>query len=277
MDMKSLKQSKNEEMILTIYSLIDNWEDEVVEFKEAGKDYDRDKIGRYFSALSNEANLRGLQYGWLIFGVHNKKRKVVGTEYRNNSGLDALKHEIGSATTGGISFIDIYEIFSVVEGSERRVIMFQIPAAITAVPTGWHNQEYGRDGESLVPLSEEKRERIRRQVKLDWSKRFIPNATMEHLDANAIAIARSKYKEKMDEQYISDEVDRMTDEEFLGRRKLVVNGKVTNAAMLLLGNADYDYLFESVPEASWRFFDSREMVKDYKIFKIPFITLSDRI
>lgn len=277
MDIKALKKSKNEEMILTLYSLIDNWEDEVVEFKEAGKDYDRDKIGRYFSALSNEANLRGLQYGWLVFGVNNKKRKIVGTEYRNSNGLDTLKHEIGSATTGGISFIDIYEIFPIVEGKEKRVIMFQIPAAITAVPTGWHNQEYGRDGESLVPLSEEKRERIRRQVRLDWSKRFIPNATIEHLDADAIAIARNKYKEKMNEQYIADEVDQMADEEFLERRKLVVNGKVTNAAMLLLGNSAYDYLFESVPEASWRIYDSKEMVKDYKIFKIPFITLSDRI
>lgn len=209
--------------------------------------------------------------------MNNKKRKIVGTEYRNSNGLDTLKHEIGSATTGGISFIDIYEIFPEVEGKEKRVIMFQIPAAVTAVPTGWHNQEYGRDGESLVPLSEEKRERIRRQVRLDWSKRFIPNATIEHLDADAIAIARNKYKEKMNEMHISDEVDQMTNEEFLERRKLVVNGKVTNAAMLLLGNSAYDYLFESVPEASWRIYDSKEMVKDYKIFKIPFITLSDRI
>lgn len=277
MDIKSLKKSKNEELILTLHGLIEDWEDEVVEFKEAGKDYDRDKIGRYFSALSNEANLRGLQYGWLVFGVDNKERKIVGSEYRNSNGLDALKHEIGSGTTGGITFIDIYEIFPVVGGEERRVIMFQIPAAVTAVPTGWHNQEYGRNGESLVPLSEEKRERIRRQVKLDWSKRFIPNATIEHLDAEAIAIAREKYKEKMNEQHISDEVNQMTDEEFLERRKLVVNGKVTNAAMLLLGNSAYDYMFESVPEASWRIYDSKEMVKDYKIFKIPFITLSDRI
>lgn len=64
-------------MILTLYGLIDNWENEVIEFKEAEKDYDRDKIGWYFSALSNEANLRGLQYGWLVFGVNNKERKLL--------------------------------------------------------------------------------------------------------------------------------------------------------------------------------------------------------
>lgn len=73
MDIMSFNKSKKEEMILTLYGLIDNWENEVIEFKKAGKDYDRDKIGRYFSALSNEANLRGLQYGWLVFGV-----KIIG-------------------------------------------------------------------------------------------------------------------------------------------------------------------------------------------------------
>lgn len=276
-DIMSFNKSKKEEMILTLYGLIDNWENEVIEFKEAEKDYDRDKIGRYFSALSNEANLRGLQYGWLVFGVNNKERKIVGTGYRNSKGLDTLKHEIGAGMTGGMSFIDIYEIFPVVDGVEKRVVMFQIPAAVTAIPTGWHNQEYARDGESLVPLSEEKRERIRRQVRLDWSKRFIPNATMEHLDKAAISIAREKYKQKMDDLHISAEVDKMSDEEFLERRKLVINGRVTNAAMLLLGNSAYDYLFESVPEASWRIYDSKEMVKDYEIYKIPFITLGDRI
>jgi ATP-dependent DNA helicase RecG len=35
--------------------LITRWEGEVVEFKQAGNDYDTDKIGEYFSALSNEA------------------------------------------------------------------------------------------------------------------------------------------------------------------------------------------------------------------------------
>ncbi|MCF7976441.1 MAG: hypothetical protein K9L82_00215 [Chromatiaceae bacterium] len=41
-------------------TLIHTWENEVVEFKQAGNDYSSDRIGEYFSALSNEANLRGL-------------------------------------------------------------------------------------------------------------------------------------------------------------------------------------------------------------------------
>ncbi len=33
-------------------------EDECVEFKEAKQNYDFEKLGQYFSALSNEANLK---------------------------------------------------------------------------------------------------------------------------------------------------------------------------------------------------------------------------
>lgn len=50
-------------------TLIHTWESEVVEFKQAGHDYSSDKIGEYFSALSNEANLRGMDCAWLVFGV----------------------------------------------------------------------------------------------------------------------------------------------------------------------------------------------------------------
>ncbi|MCI9491106.1 MAG: hypothetical protein HFG97_14150 [Dorea sp.] len=155
--------------------------------------------------------------------------------------------------------------------------MFQIPAAAAAIPTGWNDHYYGRNGESLSALSIEEQDRIRGQEKKDWSKQFTIDATIEHLDKKAIAIAREKYKEKMNRPYIAEEVDKMTDEEFLIKNKLIVNGRVTNAAMLLLGNEDFDYLFNSAPEASWRLYDSKDDVKDYEIFRIPFITLSDRI
>lgn len=277
MDIKEYKQKKEAEMTQVLFSLVDNWEEEIIEFKEAGKSFKQSEIGQYFSAISNEANLHGLQYGWLIFGVRNKDRKIVGSDYRDTQGLNTLKNEIASNTTGGISFIGIYEVYPVVNGEKKRVIMFQIPAAITAIPTGWHNIEYGRDGESLVPLSPEKRERIRRQEKMDWSKQIVSGATMDNLDKQAIRVARKNYKEKMRDPHIAGEVDKMSDEEFLERRKLVINGSITNAAFLLLGNADYDYKFPTVPEASWRIYDSKENIKDYLIFKIPFITLSDRI
>lgn len=277
MDLLKDNKLNNIELCTILQNLISSWESEVVEFKEAGKDYNKNKIGQYFSAISNESNLKGLQHGWLVFGVRNKDKKIVGSDYRNNKGLDNLKQEISIGTTGGISFIEIYEAFPVVEGKEKRVIMFQIPAAITATPTGWYDHFYGRNGESLGALSVEELDRIRGQEKKDWSKQIIPDAHIEHLDKNAINLARENYKKKMNKPYISKEVDEMTDEQFLIKLKLIINGKITNAAMLLLGNEDYDYLFKTVPEASWRLYDSKNDVSDYEIFKIPFITLSERL
>ena len=52
-------------------------ENEVVEFKEAKNGYDFTKLGKYFSALCNEANLKRQPAAWLVFGV-NDQRQVVG-------------------------------------------------------------------------------------------------------------------------------------------------------------------------------------------------------
>ena len=92
----------NDELLVILDKLISNWENEVVEFKEANNDFDKNKIGKYFSAISNEANLRNVQFGWLVFGVRNKDRLVIGTDYRNTEGLAKLKQEIAFNTTGGI-------------------------------------------------------------------------------------------------------------------------------------------------------------------------------
>lgn len=221
--------------------------------------------------------MKSLQHGWLVFGVRNKDKMIVGSDYRNSKGLDALKQEISIGTTGGISFIEIYEVFPIIEGVKKRVILFQIPAAATAMPTGWYDHFYGRNGESLGALSVDELDRIRGQEKKDWSKQIIPAAKLEHLDEHAIRLARENYKKKMNKYYISEEVDKMTDKQFLTKLKLMINDKITNAAMLLLGSEDYDYLFQTVPEASWRVFDSRKEVSDYEIFKIPYITLSERL
>ena len=52
--------------------LIARWEGEVVEFKQAGNDYDTDKIGRYFSAMANEAKLRFEDGAWLVRKFANR-------------------------------------------------------------------------------------------------------------------------------------------------------------------------------------------------------------
>lgn len=69
-------------------------ENEVVESKEARNSFDFNKPGKYFSAISNEANLSGKRFGWLVFGIENKNRSIIGTQFRlNRKDLDSLKSE----------------------------------------------------------------------------------------------------------------------------------------------------------------------------------------
>lgn len=195
------KSVKDIEYYEILNNLMERWEHEVVEFKEAKSGYDTDKIGRYFSAISNEANLRQQQYGWLVFGVSEKDKikHIVGTAYKkgDRSLLEKFKYEIAKSTANGMTFYDVIEIFPKVDGKEYRVLMFKIPAAATGIPTDWKTNYYERSGESLVPLKQYKIDAIRSQERKDWSKQILEKATIEHLDKAAISLAREKYKEKV--------------------------------------------------------------------------------
>ncbi|MFQ5786595.1 MAG: ATP-binding protein, partial [Thermodesulfobacteriota bacterium] len=173
-------------------------ETEVFEFKEARNNYDSNKLGKYFSALSNEANLKGRPHAWLIFGIKNKGRTIVGSQFRQNrKDLDNLKGELANKTTNRISFIEIYELHL----PEGRIVMFQIPAAPKGIPVAFGGHYYGREGEKLSPLNLEEIERIRAQVALeDWSAATVPDTAIDDLDSEAIAKARENYKNKFPHQ-----------------------------------------------------------------------------
>jgi len=74
----------NDTLQTLLNHLIQDWENEIVEFKDANDNFSTDKIGKYFSALSNEANLRDKDQAWLIFGVDNNTKEIIGTDYRSN-------------------------------------------------------------------------------------------------------------------------------------------------------------------------------------------------
>lgn len=277
MDVLQEHEANQRALAETLSKLLESCENELVEFKEAKSNFDLHTLGQYFSALSNEASLKNKQYGWLIFGVEDKTHKIVGTAYKDARSLEKLKHDIAAQTTGGITFMDIFELYAQDGTNRKRVVMFKIPAAATAIPTGWKNRYYARDGESLTELSQEKIDRIRRQKREDWSKRIVVGAKLEHLDKNAVALARANYKKQANKPHIAEEVDAMTDLEFLTKLKLMIDGQVTNACMLLLGNPDYDYLMDVAPQIMWRLYDSKGNDKDYEKFSIPFLTVVDKV
>ena len=244
-------------------------ETEWVEFKEARNDFDFDDMGRYFSALSNEANLNSQSSGWLVFGMTNKPpRQIVGTSFRHQSpGLERLKQQIARETNHQLTFSHIHEL--VVEG--KRVILFQIPPAPRGIITTWRGHAYGRIHESLSPLSLYEIEQIRRQApQEDWSVHICEGATLDDLNPDAITFARKEYKKKHND--LTTEVDQWDDTTFLNKAKVSIGGQVTRAAIILLGRAEAEHFISpAVARITWVLRDEGGNDKDYQHFGPPLL------
>ena len=254
---------------MSIYETFNNLryhhEDEVVEFKKAENSFSFDDLGKYFSALSNEANLRDKDFAWLVFGVHDKTREILGTSYKNGmKSLQKLKYDLSQHTTDRNTFRDIYELE--VEG--KRVLMFQIPAAPRGIPIAWQGHFYARRGESLVALDMSKYEEIRRQtVNEDWTAEVVADATIDDLDTKAIAKAREGYKQRYPR--LAKECDGWEDKVFLDKAGLTIDGKVTRTTLLLVGKETAAHKLNHIAQIVWKCFQDGQVFGD--IYTIPFV------
>ena len=257
------------------HSLIQHKESEVVEFKKAENNFDFDDLGKYFSALSNEANLRGLPFAWLVFGYDEKKHEIVGTSYKDGEGaLNKLKHDFTNHTTDGQTFREIIPV----EVDDKRILMFKIPTSPRNIVMKWKGIAYGRDGESLKPLNQSKQDEIRNQTPYqDWSAAIVSNATLDDLDEVAIAKARKMFK-KVHSRIPVAEVNAWSDEKFLSKCGLMVDGKLTRAAIILLGKMfSENLLTPAVIQVTWTLRDKNKDVVDYEHFSVPYILTVDEI
>lgn len=247
--------------------LIATWENEVVEFKQANSDYDTDKIGEYFSALSNEANLRSAEFGWLVFGVNNKSRKVVGTDYRlEPERLQSLKNQIAQGTDPSITLRNIH----VLNHPDGRVVMMEVPAAPRGMPIAWKGHYYARAGESRTSLGLDKLDEIRAQTAMqDWSAQVVPQATPADLDSAAVQRAREAFALKHTNRFASGEVMAWPSSTFLDRARITQGGKITRTALLLLGKPESAYLLSPHPvQMTWKL-EGPE--RAYEHFGAPFL------
>ena len=247
-------------------ALIADWEHELVEFKEASNDYKPSEIAKYFSALSNEANLRGKERAWLVFGVKDKTRKITGTNFRpDHEQLQSLKGQI-KQLTGSISFIDIHEL----EAEGKRVILFEIPAAPRGIPVLANGHAYARAGESLKALDFAQLDAIRNQTLIeDWSAQIVDEAKVDDLDETALKKARQDFIQKHKNRITPEEIEAWTEETFLGKLHLTRAGKLTRAAILLFGRHEscWGFLSPHPVQLTWRL-EGPETA--YEHFGLPF-------
>lgn len=247
--------------------LIATWENEVVEFKQAGNDYDTDRIGEYFSALSNEANLRGADRAWLVFGVNNKTRAVVGSDYRPEpERLQGLKNQIAQSAEPSITFREIH----VLQHTLGRVVLFEIPPAPRGIPIAWKGHYFARAGESRTSLGLDKLDEIRQQtLHVDWSAQVVGKASLDDLDERAVQAAREAFARKYENSISTDDVMKWPLATFLDRARLTQNGQMTRTALLLLGKAESAWhLSPHMAQLTWRL-EGQE--RAYQHFAPPFL------
>lgn len=224
-------------------------------------------IGKYFSALSNEANLRNQASAWLVFGVDNKARTAVGTDFRPEPDrLQGLKHQIAQGTQPSITLRNIHELHH----ASGRVLLFEIPPAPRGLPIAWQGHFYSRAGESLIPLGMDKQDEIRQQtVALDWSAQPVPGAGPAALDDAALLKARESFAKKHANRFAPDEVMGWQVETFLARCKLAKDGVLTRAAVLLLGKPESAHLLSPHPaQLTWKLEGTE---RAYEHFGLPFL------
>ncbi|MBK6825604.1 MAG: putative DNA binding domain-containing protein [Chitinophagaceae bacterium] len=225
-----------------------------VEFKEAQSQYSynsgRKSVLGYIVALANENG------GKLILGVKE-----------NKSGLHQI---VGSGAWDGAEgklTEDIYRDLQVRVTTEvlfegtNRVLVIHVPSRPVGKALKFQDVPLMRVGEDLHPMSDEQLFKILQEQEPDFSAKFCEGLTLGDLDQGAIEKMKERYSIKQGNPSFQSKGT----EQVLSDLKLLSNGRLTYAALILLGKrkAIQHYL----PQASvtWEFrFAEGQITHDFR-------------
>ena len=225
---------------------------------------EKDDVISYVSALAN------MEGGDLVIGVKDKTLEIAGIDpyhYTTQSATLKLKDFCANLSSEGLK-IDEY----ITEDTQRVVWVIHVPKHQPRLPVYAHSKAWQRIEDSLVLMTKERYDAIlsERIAEEDWSANVIDGATIDDLDAEAIELARGKYKELYPEK--ASEVDFWDDVKFLNKAHILSKGKVTNTAIILLGKEESEHLLSpSVCKIRWILKDGRDENKDFRVLSIPMI------
>ena len=226
---------------------------------------ERDDVISYVSAIAN------MEGGFLVVGVHDKTLEIVGTDTYNYDRQKAVLRLTERCTNLSSEGLDIEEFIT--EDTQKTVWVIHVPKHQPKRPVYAHNKAWQRIEDSLVELTSERLNTILSEnlAEDDWSAGIIPGATIEDLDPKAIRKAREKYVELFPKK--DSEVATWDDAKFLNKTGFTVKGKVTRAAIIILGRKESEILLTpSVCKIRYR--RKKEIGGedvDFEIFNIPMI------
>jgi ATP-dependent DNA helicase RecG len=262
-------------------------ETEWLEFKRAEHTFSYEHMGQYVSALANEANLEQRDEGWLVMGIENKinptrgLRPATGTDFaRTLDEINRVKESVAAQTSPSVALPapDVIHVPGP-DGAPVRVLIWRVPAAPRGVPVACKGHFWGRAGERLVGLPLHKLDALRAQSTLrDWSSTVVSD-DWTLLSTAAIARARELYARRhAPRSDIVSEMRSQTDAEFLHGLRLAVNGGLTRAALVLLGQpVATSFLGGPTPRISWQLVDHRGDHMTHQHFDLPLLLAIDAL
>lgn len=227
-------------------------------------------IASYVSAI---ANMNG---GHLVVGVEDATLHIVGIQ----NFADYTQENIRQRLLGRCTNLDS-EGFHVepfmTDDTQKTVWVFHIPKHRPRLPVYAHDKAWQRLDDALVELRDDRRETILHEPigLVDWTAEVVPGATLADLDADALTLAREKFKERHPSASFFGQIDGWTPEVFLDRAKLTVGGQVTRAALLLLGGPTAVHRLSPHPaQITWKL-DTEE--RTYEHFGPPFLLTTTQV
>jgi len=227
------------------------------------------KIGETISAVSNSASYNNEEYGYLIFGLKDKNWVVIGTNF------DLKKKKKGNqdATLWLLNSLNqrYFEVFDF-ELTDKKLQVLKV-VNCENTPIKFKNEAFIRinsHNQKLNDYNEIERAIWSKKPNFDWSAQICEAATMEDLDEEALEIAKIGYTAK---QSKTDEdkkrIREYSNQIFLDEARITTNGKITNAAILLLGKEKSQHYLQPMggAEIFWREMTSFDDIS----FKIPFV------
>lgn len=233
-------------------------------------------IGEYISALSNSAALDGEPFGYMVWGIEDKSRQVLGTTFTpatakvGNQILDLYLHQFLRPK------LDFR--FEAFEYQGKSVVLLRIPAT-TAQPVSFHEVEYIRIQSAKVKLAghADKEARLWAQLRVrgDWSEELVAGVSVTDLDAAALVLGRQRYAEK--NPRLAEEVAAWDETTFLSKLKLSKGGQLTRAALLLFGKDEAAQYLPLQPQVSWILKDRDGTAMDYHHYGLPLLLVTDAL
>ena len=199
-----------------------------VSYNGAGKDKPQERrrcILGYVAALCNEGG------GRIVIGMHDAyPHKVVGTKQCLNA-IGQLESDIYRDM--GIR-PDIYELYEDKETKTGRVLVIEVPPHPIGKVYKFEDVPLMRVGEELKPMDDKTFISMIQDQEPDFSEQICEDVCLEDLDKEAIRIMKERYAEKQkNPTFVS-----LPDTQALSDLKLIVDNRITNAAILLVGKEE---------------------------------------